>query len=96
MHTACNQMHQRRRLCLHTHPFCVLVPAQDLAARLCASPAAAGPTLLSAFEQPGSEDAATAVAAAAQLCADGRRTGTHYMHAANPDADHSAGRRALE
>lgn len=70
---------------------------QDLADRLCASWAAAGPTLLAAFEEPGSEEANIAAAAAAQTCGSGgNRLGSYYMHAGNPDDDYSDGSRAAE
>ncbi|PRW45153.1 centriole proteome [Chlorella sorokiniana] len=72
--------------------------AMELVNKLCASPALAGPTLLAAFEKPGTAEANTSVAASIQSCPGSGDTtwlGWLYIKTANPQDDHSDGSQAV-
>lgn len=60
---------------------------QELAWRLCANPTEIAPTLLAAFEQPGSEEATTAAAAAAQTCYDDVTLGIKFLDEADENTN---------
>lgn len=71
---------------------------QEMVGKLCASPALAGPTLLAAFEKPGTPEANNAVAASIQSCpgtGDSTWVGWMYIKTANPKDDHSDGSQAV-